>query len=395
MKYKIKYQENNIIKTKNINTKNIENEILPDNIIEIKKKFFTLEKDFNFLKRIKQKELNYIFYELSLMLDSKIELNEALDILIKNRTNSLSKDFLETIKNSFSNSMDIYKSLERFNINPLIKSFLKITQDSGNVSNNIKSLSIIINENYEIKKEFAQAMAYPMILFITFFLSLISMFKFVVPKFEFMFSQSSYELPFATKVLFLTKDIFENYLGYIFIVIMFIVFLCTYFYKNSFKLRYKIDKILVNNIYIISDIYQLKTLYTYFTIVDILLQSKYEIHESLVKAKILLDNLYLLDRITQIDNLLKSGNSITFAFTKVNIFDDITLSLIRTGEISNSLDLTIKDIKRVYKKRFDEKLKLFSLVIEPVFLLIIMSLVVWIILAIFVPIWSMGDILRA
>lgn len=394
MKYKIKYQEKGEIKSISIETNNLESEILPKNIIDIKKSSSFFNSEIKLFNHIKDKDLKNIFYELSLMLQSNILLDEALGILIKNQKKKLLKEFLQTIQNSYINSVDIYKSLNKFKINSLVKSFFQLTQDSGNSIENIKSLSIIINEDYEIKREFIKSMIYPIILFVTFFFSLLGIFKFVVPKFEFMFKQSSMDLPLATSVLFFVKDLFENYLYLLFAIVSFIVFLVIYSYKNIEKFRYFLDFILAKKIPFISTIYRLKVFYSYFVVVDILLTSKYEFNESISKAKVLLNNKYLLVRITQIENLLKNGKTIHFAFAQVKLFDDITLNLIRTGEVTNSLDITISEIKKIYKKRFDEKLKLFSQMIEPIFFLIITSLIVWIILAIFVPIWNMGDMLK-
>ena len=394
MKFKIIYQEDKVIKTKIVQAKSLNDIILPENTIEVKKDLFSIEHLLLFNKHINEKELISLFYELSLMLDSKILLDEALEILIKNKKDKQVLDFLKTLQQSFSKSLDVSKSLEKFKINPLIKSYFKITQDSGNVTLNISSLSSMISDNYEIKKEFKKAMSYPFILIITFFFSLIGIFKVVVPKFEFMFTNNKMELPFATKILFITKDLFENHLLFFLLSLSLICFILVFVYKNSEKLRYKIDEILVTKLYLISDLYKYKTFYTYFVILDILLKSKYEFHESLLKAKTLLNNNYLLDKITQIENLLKSGKSVSSAFESVKLFDDISISLLNTGETTNSLDVTINEIKNIYKKRFDEKLKLFALLIEPIFLLIIMALIVWIILAVFVPLWSMGDMLK-
>lgn len=393
MKYKITYQKNSKVESKVIETNNLDEEILPENIIEIKRENFSLSNLFK-TRKIKDKDLKMIFYELSLMLDAKILFDDALEILIKTQKNSLILEFLGTLQSSFYNSIDIRESLNNYKINPLIKSFFKITQDSGNIIENMKSLSKLISDDYEIRREFIKSMIYPIILFVTFFISLLGIFKFVVPKFEYMFSQGSVELPFATKLLFFVKDLYDNYLLLIMVFICFFIFISGFLYKNSFRIKYQIDKVLAKKIYFISSMYKLKTLYLYFTVVDLLLDSKYEVNESISRAKVLINNQYLLDRITQIENLLKSGKNIHFAFTHVNLFDDITLNLIRTGELTNSLGTTIKEIKNIYKKRFDEKLELFSQMIEPIFFIIIMSLIVWIILAIFVPIWSMGDMLK-
>ena len=95
-----------------------------------------------------------------------------------------------------------------------------------------------------------------------------------------------------------------------------------------------------------------------------------------------------------IDNLLQNGKSINHSFFKTQIFDDIVLNLINTGEVSNSLGITIDEIKKIYKNRFNDKMNLLVSLIQPIFLIIIMGLILWIVLAIFMPIWDMGNMIK-
>lgn len=211
-KYKVTYQENGILKSLILQSDDIKNEELPQNIIEIKSSFnLTL----NFRKTISDEKIKNILYELSLMLNSKILLNEAFDILIKNEKKEEIKSFLKSLKNSLINSTNINENLKDFKINSLIKSIFEIIQQSGNPKENINFLSNIINENIETKKEFKKVMIYPSILFITFFLALIGIFEFVVPNFESIFKSFSSKLPIATQILLSTKELFDNHLGLI------------------------------------------------------------------------------------------------------------------------------------------------------------------------------------
>ncbi|WP_052502664.1 type II secretion system F family protein [Halarcobacter anaerophilus] len=328
------------------------------------------------------------------MLNSDILINEALDILIKKEKKQELKSFLIDLKKSFSSSSNLSKSLKKYKINPLIKSLFEITQKSGNSSSNIEFLSNIISENYEIKKEFLKTMLYPIILTITFFLSLFAIFKFVVPSFESILKNSNAELSIATKVLFLCKDFFENYtlLFLISLILLYTFFLTLY--KKELRFKIKIDKLLVRHLFLLSHLYRLKSLYIFFVVFEILLKNRFEFLDSLKQAKILLKNQYLLDRITQIEYLLKNGKSVKFAFESSNLFDDVTLSLINTGEVTNSLPKVVYEIKNIYKKRFDDSLKIFSTLIEPLFFIIIMALVLWIVFAIFVPLWGLNDMLK-
>ena len=101
-----------------------------------------------------------------------------------------------------------------------------------------------------------------------------------------------------------------------------------------------------------------------------------------------------MDKINVIDGLLENGKSIKISFCESKIFDDIVLNLINTGEVSNSLPLVISEIKMIYKNRFDEKISFLISLIQPVFLIFIMILILWIVIAIFVPIWDMGNIIK-
>lgn len=391
-KYKIIYQENGLLKSLILESENIDDEELPQNVVDIKKSFdFSL----NFRKRVSDEDIKNILYELSLMLNSKILLDDAFDILIKNEKKEQVKSFLKSLKNSFVNSSNIDENLDEFDINPLIKSIFTIIQESGNPKENINFLSNIISENIETKKEFKKVMIYPTILFTTFFMALIGIFEFVVPNFESIFKSFSSKLPLATKILLGTKELFDNHL---FLIVSIIVLTFTslfLLFKYDKRFRNFIDFLVLEKLLLISQLYKYKTFFIFFVIIEILLKSKYDFLQAFDKAKLLLSNKHLFDKISQIENLLKSGKSIKFAFESSNLFDDIVLNLINSGEISNSILEVIGEIKNIYKKRFDEKLKVFSLLIEPLFFIIIMALIVWIILAIFVPLWSMSDMLKS
>ena len=346
-KYKIKYQDKNEIKELILETSNLSNEKIPTNIIEIKeyKNYFHIE--FFRKKRINDKKINLLFYELNLMLQANINLSDAIDILIKNKKDKNIIDFLEVLKYSFSNAKSIEENLNDFKINSLIIAFLKISQENGNIALNIKALSNLLLENYEIKRNFIKAISYPIILIISFILSLISIFFFVIPKFQMIFSQTTQELPFATKMLLKTQYVFENYFSWIFLLLFFVSIFFFYLYRENRAFNYFCDKFLITKIFLIKDIYLNMQLYKLFLLMDIMLKSNYEFHKAFISSKILLKNKYLLDKMRLIDNLLQNGKSINYSFFKTQIFDDIVLNLINTGEVSNSLVITIDEIKKI------------------------------------------------
>ncbi|WP_323659957.1 type II secretion system F family protein [Aliarcobacter butzleri] len=393
-KYKIKYQKDEKVEELILKTSNLANENLPQNILEIKEEKESFKIDFKRKIKIDNKKINLLFYELNLMLQSNINFSDALDILIKNRKNKDIVKLLQIIKESFSSGKSIDENLKEFNINHLVISFLRNCQNSGNITLNINALSKLLIENSELKKSFYKAISYPIFLFITFFLSIVTIFTFVIPKFKTIFFQVKDELPLATKILLVFENFFVNYSFYFFCFFSFIIIFIIYFYKQNTKFEYFIDKFMIRKIVLFKDIYLNMQLYKFFLLIDIMLKSNYEFHKAFISSKLLLKNKYLLDKIYIIDNLLQNGKSINNSFSKTKLFDDIVLNLINTGEISNSLVITIDEIKKIYKNRFDDKMSFLISLIQPIFLVTIMGLILWIVLAIFMPIWNMGNMIN-
>jgi general secretion pathway protein F len=391
-KYKIKYLKNDREYTLICRLDNLDKATLPNNILSIKPISFSFDSFFK--KRVDSKELNLLFYELNLMLESNITFNDALNILIKNKKDKNILEFLSLVKSAFSNSKPVEELLIDFKIDFMVIAFLKMCQDSGNIKLNINALSKLLIENSEIKKKFYKAISYPILLIVSFCFALVSIFYFVIPKFKIMFTQFESALPLATKILFFVQEVFENYLLFIVAFLLVLIFIISYFYKSNRSFEFLIHKLLITKIPLLRDIYKNMELYKLFFVLKIMLDSKYEFHKALQTSALLLKNKYVLDRITIIKNLLHNGKQISKSFETSALFDDIILNLINTGEVSNSLHTITNEIRKIYKDRFHDKVNRLISLIQPIFLVLIMSLILWIVLAIFVPIWDIGNMIK-
>ena len=392
-KYRVKYQENRKIKVDIVDDDKLLFIKKSKNILEIKE----INKIFNIFKkeiRIDNKKLAQLFYELNLMLKSNINISDALQILIKNRKEKKIVEFLKTINYAFSNSKPIKDELKRFKIDDTVKSFLQISQNSANLDLNIEAISTLLNETKDIKKSFYKAISYPIFLLISFLISIFIIFLFVVPNFKTIFAQSQNNLPIATKILLAIEDFFVNNTIFMISIPILFIFFIWILYKASKKFSFFSDKFLFKTLPVSSKIYQNFEFYKLFLMIDIMQKSKYEFHKAFESSRLLVKNKYLLDKIHTIDNLLQNGKTISYSFKYVDIFDDIVLNLLNTGEVSNSLELTIYEVKKIYKNRFDDSINFIILLIQPIFLLLMASLTLFIVLAIFTPIWDMGSMIR-
>lgn len=393
-KYNITYQKNGEIKNQIVT--DIELELIKKefDILTIKAKKSIFEIKFKNRVRVPKKELLLIFFELNLMLESNINISDAIDILIKSKKNKKTQKFLQAMNYALSNSMPISEVLDEFVIEDFVKDFLNISQNSSNLARNVDAIYHLLKEQDSIKKSFYKALGYPIFLFFTFLASLFIIFSFVIPSFKSIFQNQIENLPQSTKILLNMEIFFKEYSIIFIIIVSFLILFLIFLYKISKKFEYFLDYIFIKYIPIFSIVLRNLQLYKLFLVVDIMQKSKYEFHKAFLNSKLLVKNKYLLDKIRVIDSLLENGKSICFAFKDVNIFDDIILNLLNTGEVTNSLEIVVPEIKNIYKHRFENSVNLMISIIQPLFLLIIASMILFIVLAIFTPIWEMGSLIK-
>lgn len=390
-KYKVYYQENNEVKIKVLNEVEIKN--FAFDIIKVTR-VFTFKIDI-FNKKIKRLDLINIFSQMHIMLSSNILFLDCINILLKNTKDKNIINFLYTIKNAINSGEEIHKALGTYETKMDLEviHFFKLGANKVKDESIIKAIKDSLIKKHNNKSLIISKLSYPLFVLFTFFISLIMIFLIVLPKFEYIFSSYNLSLPFATRLLLSTKDFFISYslfISFLFLL-SFIVF--SFVYKRNYRFALFFDSLILR-VPFIGKMILLYELSNFFTSLDILIKAKFDFSLSLKNSIFLLKNKYLLDKIKLINKKLENGLDLSSCFKDANIFDDVVLSLIDTGLKSSSLNITVSEIVKINEHNFNKSIKRFASIIEPVFFIAIMILILWLILSIFVPLWSIQEVIN-
>ncbi|MCJ8326570.1 MAG: type II secretion system F family protein [Campylobacterales bacterium] len=388
-KYKIFYQKENKVLSYIVESKDIKNEKLKSNIIRvIKLKSFISKNISSFL-------IFLFITKLNRVLQVNITLSEAILILKRSEKNKDLLFLINDIHYSLEKGNTISEVLENYNFKnkTLIISFFAIASKKGNAKLVINSLYKLMKNIYKVNRDFLNALKYPLILCLISILCFTSIFVFVLPNLEVLF-QSYENLPFSTEMLFLIKNIFLDYSIFVLLSIFIFTILFIILLKKNDKIILYFDKILFLYFPIFRKLIYYKNMFIFFEAVNTMQKLNYEINIAIKSSLALIKNKYFLDRMSSINEDLENGLSISKAFEKTKIFDETTLSLLDLGQNSNTLDFIIKDIVKIYKKDFNKIVKNISLLIEPIFFIILSLFIIWIVLAIFQPIWNITEIIN-
>ncbi len=393
MKFKITYQQNKQLKTVNIEANSLSElkkaQQYPSNVIQIQQPQ-KAKQNISLFKQQNKKEIYELFNQLNMMLESNINISEAITLLLQNKQKENIKNILFNIQNSIQTSKPIELSLHKYKneLGDTAILFLKLGLENGNLKESINSLVQIHKQNAKTAEKLKDIFTYPIILLISLFIAIGLIFIFVIPNFQYVFELLGDNIPFATKILLSLQDLIKNYL-YIFLLLPFLLFLLGASLYQKYRLFF--DKILILKIPVLSKLLQNYLYFRLFLSISIIVKSKYKFQVAVEHSKNIIKNDYVKNCMKNILKDIKNGSSVANAFENTKLFDDLTIRLLYTAQHTNNYEKVLKDITMLYKKRFDDSIKKFSSIIEPSIILLISLVVLWLVLAVMVPMWDISN----
>ena len=321
---------------------NVKGNIKADNLKEAKEKLkreglrpIKIEENiessnsFDFKKKFKNEDLYILFRQLSIFINSGINIDSAFEIL----STQFSKDkgkILSNIRDSLRSGSSLSDAMN------LTGAFPSLVINMVYVGENTSSLGKIFNKlsDYYIKKrktrsKIIEAMAYPIILLVTSIFIINFLIINVIPSFAEIFSDNNNLLPLPTRILLgFSNFIYKNYL-FIFLGILLLVSIALIYHQKHPKT--------FNSFLLKSSYYKMTKSMNLSFNMDLLLGSGLTVDRSLEVISKMERNMSLKERYQEILTKLKAGEHLYKSFQEAGVFSNILLSMIRVGEESSSL----------------------------------------------------------
>ncbi len=269
---------------------------------------------------------------------------------------------------------------------------LRIGERIGNLVDPLKRYLAFLRTKIALSKKIQQAMAYPAFLLVTLVLALAVLFLFVLPRFSEMYAGFNAQLPRPTLILL---SIVENI--HIIAGVLLLCLLAGYsIYKVAMKsYRYRVMK---DALVLKFPLYG-KLLRTFYIaqitrILATLLGSSVNVVEAIKNTAEGIDNLALREQLLRAAEQVTEGRPMSDAFLAVTIIPKKSLNLIRAGEESGRIEELLLNLSEFYQEMLDYQVGRIVAIIEPLLMLIIGLLIGGIILVMYLPIFSIADIIQ-
>ena len=239
-----------------------------------------------------------------------------------------------------------------------------------------------------VKKEFSQALTYPIILIVAGILAIGIIFIMVVPKFANLLDKVQ-DLPLLAFIVLNTGVFFNEWKQVIIIGAVALVSLIILLSRFS-SFRKMVAGLLLHTPSI-GRLLRMNQVTRWSGILGILLANRIPILESLNLANQAIDVPELKARLDLVTAKVREGSKLTDAIQEADVVSAVAIDLINVGEKTGKLADMLSSISRIYAEELRETVKKLLSLIEPLSILIIGSMVGLIMTGVILAITSMNQ----
>lgn len=340
-------------------------------------------------KKFNDKKRYQFFNELSILIKSGLDLKTSLEIILDSDWKKHENDSLKKILEQVVKGKDLWETLKDSGCFENYEYYsIKIGENTGQLSKVLSDLSYFIKKSLDQKKKLTSAISYPAFVLLVAFLAVVFMMTYIVPMFNEVFKRFGADLPYVTKLIIsISKSVSNNFFYFLFFIIL--IFFLDRFFES--KVWYQSKKsAFILKIPFFGDLFKKIQLTKFFLAFEILSSSKVSILDSLKLLNNMFDFYPLNVAISNISELLIKGSSINNAFGKSMFFDKKTIALIRVGEEVNKFDLVLVTLKEQNLQEVDYKMGIMGSILEPLLILILGSIIGFILIAMYLPLFKLS-----
>lgn len=327
---------------------------------------------FSLFSKIKTIDKIIFARNTSNMLQAGLPLSRALGVAERQATKPKLKEIFRKLNVSISGGKTFCESLAEYpKIFPTVFiSMVKSGEESGNLAQSLRDVSIQMEKTYLLQKKIKGAMMYPAIIFMVMIIVAFLMMIYVVPRLTKTFKDLKTELPTSTKVIIFVSDFLAQNALLSFAGLIGLIFGIYYLLKTSFGKN--IMNSLVIRIPVVSQIViESNSARTARTLSSLLSAGVDIVAAVKITGEVLQNNNYKRV-LKKLEAVVEKGEPMSSVFEKESkIYPPFVTEMVSVGEETGKLSEMLLGVATFYENEVDQKTKDLSTIIEPVLMVFI------------------------
>ncbi len=346
-------------------------------------------------RKVKLVKIMIATKKMATMLRSGLAILPSLEMVRDQVDDSLLKKTISEIYQDVEAGSSLSKAFGKHPevFDPIYINLVRAGESSGSLDIFLDKLVLSIRKTIKIRKSIQSALLYPTILLVVATIVLAIMMIFVVPVFANMFGSIGSQLPAPTLMIVNLSNFIRDPLGggvlVVILVSSFIAF--RIILKRSLPIRRKWHRFilripLIGDMALNSNIAQVAMVYGNLTNAGVPVIEALDITAESSKNEIIKDGIQAAKR------GVFSGEPLSELLGKIKIFPSAFSQLVSVGEQTGNMSEMLETISSYYEEEFDTSVDKMSQMMEPIMICFLGGVIGFILVAMYLPIFKMGQI---
>ncbi|PLX26596.1 hypothetical protein C0581_04150 [Candidatus Parcubacteria bacterium] len=345
------------------------------------------------LTRVKIMDKIFFLDHLRTMLHAGLSLVEGLNVLSKETENQKLKKIIADITSQVEKGKQLSEVLENYpKIFPsMYVKMIASGEVAGKLEESLEQIVSQMKKGHELSSSIKGAMIYPAVIVSAIVVVAILMVTVVLPKLTSMFDEFESELPLATKVLIAITDFMSKPLNVVLLfgAIVGLIVLFVFSLKKSPQFKDAVHGFNLK-LPIFGQVIKQINLARFSLTLSSLLKSTLPIVEAIDITGDTCSNMRYQKTLHAATERVKTGIPLSeILMAEEKLFPPMVTEMIMVGEKTGEIDRLLNELSNFYAGEVDKTMKNFSVIIEPVIIILLGLAVAGIAVAVIMPMFSL------
>ncbi|MCK7452968.1 protein transport protein HofC [Enterobacter chengduensis] len=332
-----------------------------------------------------------MFRQLATLLQAGLTLSHSLQMLAEQHPLKPWQALLQSIADELSEGAPFSESLKKWPavFSPLHVSMVKTGELTGKLEACCRQLAEQQKAQQQLRAKVKKALRYPAIVLTLAVVVVLAMVTLVLPEFAAIYKTFNTPLPLLTQMVMGMAAFMQSYAPAL------LAALCvTLAAAWSLRQNPRWQRMLMHTP-VMGELARGQKLGHIFTVLSLTQQAGIPFLQGLESAEETVESRYWQGILAGVREDIEKGHPIWSSFQKAAIFTPLCIQLLRTGEMSGTLDIMLANLARHHTEQTFQRADSLAALLEPVLLIVTGVIIGTLVVAMYLPIFHLGDAMSA
>ena len=318
---------------------------------------------------------------------------KSLDLLADRLTDAKLRPIIDAIRTEVKNGSLLSEAFQKQHVfPPMYVTSVMAGEKSGSLTEVLERYVTYQRLALAVRKKLLVSLIYPALLLTLVLLLIVFLVTYVVPNFAMLYSGMGTQLPYATRILVAVGTTARNY---IFLGIAGLVGLYFAFgvWARGTRAQELIDKTKLR-MPIFGEIWIKFQVAQFSRVLGTLLIGGIPLIQALETAADSVGSRLLKKTLEKVRQSVREGQTLSSSLAKTGVFPPLSIDMIEVGESTGSMPAMLGSVAEFYEDDVTTRLTAALSLIEPLIMIFMGGFVAFVLIALYLPIFSLADTLR-